>query len=198
MRWGWFLSFQPTPNSLCCVLNKRTEEKAGAWVCLFVWACFALFICLNYLRLHLKWPKFARQLQSFHLDAGTVALAQCSCWLWVCPMHSPRRSLGDRGGLWPCSSPTAHREWENRAEDGQGKGKCGWDFVCVLFVRIKTASSTYQKWRLLGVKCSNLLDNTSCLVLKQLSHSTVSSVIRDLPGLITEIYALTFRCLPEP
>ena len=77
----------------------------------------------------------------------------------------------------------------------------GWVWVrscALLFVRFTTASSTYQKWRLLGVKCSHLLDNTDCLVLKQLSHSTVPSVIRDLPELITEIYAPTFRCLPEP
>lgn len=121
MSWGWFLSFQPTPNSLCCVLNKRTEEKAGAWVCLFVWVCFALFICLNYLLLHLKWPKFARQLQSFHLDAGTVALAQWSCWLWVCPMHSPRGSLGDRVGSGPALPP--QRTESERIMQNMGRGR---------------------------------------------------------------------------
>lgn len=140
-----------------------------------------------------------------NLPGNCKASARCRSYavgrrrgrLWVLPpplkLHGYRKS---RGGLWLCPFPK-NSEWEHPSEDGQGKGKCGWDLACVLFVRFMTASGTYQKWLLLSVKCSHLLDNTSCLVLKQLSHSRVSSVIRNLLGLITEIHAPTLRCLPE-
>lgn len=112
------------------------------------------------------------------LDVVAVLLAWWSNWLWVPP--PPKGCHENRGRLCPCPSPQ-DPEWECPAEDGEGKGKCGWDLACVLLVRFITISSTYQKWRLLHVKCSHLLDNASCLVLKQLLHSTVSSVIRGPP-----------------
>lgn len=192
MSWGWFLSFQP---SLWCVLNKWTEKKAGAGDFHFVLFCFIYLYELS--TFALKMTQICQATAKLLLDAGAMLLAEGGAACESCPhpyssMVTVRAEVGSGSAL-----PPKNSEWEHPSKDGQGKGKCGWDLACVLFVRFMTASSTYQKWRLLSVKCSHLLDNTSCLVLKQLSHSRVSSVIRNLLGLITEIHAPTLRCLPE-
>lgn len=112
------------------------------------------------------------------------------------PNPVPWGSCGDGEDSGPLL-PKSTARGGNPVKDELGKDEpvC---HLAELFVRFMSAGGTYQKWRLLGVKCSHLLDNTSCLVLKRLSHGTISSVIKDLLGLITEIYARMPRRLPEP